>query len=658
LLVRSHSTATNLRPLFQDTINKKHIVLYGDDKEDRELSNIESSEPSKQTSKQTMADSQQEDDDRKPAARPVGATTAESPSSEMKEKLAEMQAYLESLPPDTKASYVQALEQAPALVQTETDPRRFLRHTRYDAAAAARLLAAHWTQRRALFKDKAFLPLALTGEGALHRTDMALLSCGFLVVLPHSRHTQARSVLCYDAARLEKQAAKEYQLRVAFYLLAVACENEQSQLEGLVLLFLMEGGDTGAVRSAGSSSTGGRAKKQMLLQEVLQVMPCRIEKVYGVRIVPPKTEQQPQLPSALKKMSAAVSAVFGPTAAALDRLVLVQGTKESCVAQLELAAGLNRAGIPKSMGGDWGYESFVQWQEMRTRFEWGLPPGVGGKDSASLFDFAHSTINLKTLTEEEKTERKRRLNVLHSRRKREREKVEIEVLQEQVVEFEEKNRSLEDDNERLETLLRQAHNMVSSSGSERSGSSGGGGGAAAAAYPAHQQPSPPLFAQHPQLSRGGGSTQQQRQQFRDALEGESKMSHHSSISPERQYYQQLMQQQQEPQQQHPGSFNNMQDLLALSHLFQGQQQPAPIASQGNIRQALLQQLQLRELQRQLAARGTLMDQLLLQQQQQQQQSRQLAADQQRQFEQDYDSSSAEDAKDPRSGAGPAYRPPS
>jgi len=134
------------------------------------------------------------------------------------------------------------------------------------------------------------------------------------------------------------------------------------------------------------------------------------------------------------------------------------------------------------------------------------------------------------------------------------------------------------------------------------------------------------------------------------------MSHHSSISPERQYYQQLMQQQQEPQQQHPGSFNNVQDLLALSHLFQSQQQPAPIASQGNIRQALLQQLQLRELQRQLAARGTLMDQLLLQQQQQQQQSRQLAADQQRQFEQDYDS--AEDAKDPRSGAGPAYRPPS
>lgn len=362
--------------------------------------------------------------------------------------LAELRQQIAALSPERNSAYLQALSKCPSLVENETRPLWFLRQTNFNPVLAATLLAAHWAKRVELFKDKAFLPMALTGEGALNRTDMSMLNSGFFVVLPKDELNN--SVLCYDASRLEKQS-KEYQLRVAFYLFSVACENSQAQSEGIVLLFLME-------------QFSGRNPKRQSLQEIVQAMPCRIKEVYCVRISmsPPKclTESASKEAASMltsKKMSIAVAGVFGPIQP--NQLTLIQGSKERCVVQLE-ELGLERRSIPKSMGGDWGYESFVQWQELRTRFEWGLPPGVGGKDSSNLFDFATSSMDLKSLTDDEKLERKRRLNVLHSRRKREREKVEVEVLHEQAIELEEKNRALDEDNERLQILLNNASGVV------------------------------------------------------------------------------------------------------------------------------------------------------------------------------------------------------
>jgi hypothetical protein len=60
------------------------------------------------------------------------------------------------------------------------------------------------------------------------------------------------------------------------------------------------------------------------------------------------------------------------------------------------------------------------------------------------------------MTEEEKAERKRRMNVLHSRRRRERERVEMEVFSEQVTDLREKNWILKQENDKLETMLREA----------------------------------------------------------------------------------------------------------------------------------------------------------------------------------------------------------
>ena len=520
-------------------------------------------------------------------------------------QLAELQRQIEALPPDLNSAYLHALAKCPALVETESQPLRFLRQTHFNPVSAAPLLAAHWTKRVELFKDKAFLPMALTGEGTLHRTDMSMLSTGFLVVLPNDEFDN--SVLCYDAGRLEKQA-KEYQLRVAFYLLSVACENPKAQSEGIVLLFLME-------------QFSSRNPKRQSLQEIVQVMPFRVKEVFCVRISssPSKlsivsTNEEAASTVTSKKMSAAVASIFGPMHP--DNLVLVQGSKERCISQLQ-RVGLARQSIPKSMGGDWGYESFVQWQELRTRFEWGLPPGVGGKDSSSLFDFASSTMPLKNLNDEEKIERKRRLNVLHSRRKREREKVEIEVLQEQAIELEENNRALDEDHERLQLLLHKAKEVAKKA--KLLGSMGpsdqGKNHQQRPPGPNHESvpPLPPI--QHGEICQRPYGIQYQRGEVlprgftgssedivleRDRQEEESKERnlHH--------FLEQQLDQRQlhHRHQQQPSRF---QELLSLSQQYHNQP----------MHPALLQQRHIQELQQQLAAHQELLGHLLEQQQMQQ-----------------------------------------
>jgi len=70
--------------------------------------------------------------------------------------------------------------------------------------------------------------------------------------------------------------------------------------------------------------------------------------------------------------------------------------------------------------------------------------------------FCFSLKALSELSEEDKVERKCRLNVLHSRWQHERQQIEVEVLREQVSEMREKNRMLSKKNEQYEQLLEAA----------------------------------------------------------------------------------------------------------------------------------------------------------------------------------------------------------
>jgi acyl carrier protein phosphodiesterase len=64
------------------------------------------------------------------------------------------------------------------------------------------------------------------------------------------------------------------------------------------------------------------------------------------------------------------------------------------------------------------------------------------------------------LSDDEKAERKRRLNVLNSRRNRGRKRAEVEVFRDQVYDLHDKNYALRAENERLESLVQSASSMV------------------------------------------------------------------------------------------------------------------------------------------------------------------------------------------------------
>ena len=91
--------------------------------------------------------------------------------------------------------------------------------------------------------------------------------------------------------------------------------------------------------------------------------------------------------------------------------------------------------------------------------QWNLPPAASHKGVDKVFDFSGLKQPSK-LSEDDRIERSRRMNVLHSRRKRERERIEIEVLHEHCDELRAKRQCLVREGERLQQLIGAAHNSV------------------------------------------------------------------------------------------------------------------------------------------------------------------------------------------------------
>jgi hypothetical protein len=98
-----------------------------------------------------------------------------------------------------KEEYLMALEVAPRLVLLESDPARFLRYTNFNVAAAAQTLVLYWKRQREVFGGQAFLPLTLTGNGALSSKDIEFIKTGSVVFLPND--ADGRTVVCVDGSR-------------------------------------------------------------------------------------------------------------------------------------------------------------------------------------------------------------------------------------------------------------------------------------------------------------------------------------------------------------------------------------------------------------------------------------------------------------------------
>ena len=343
-----------------------------------------------------------------------------------------MQQAIEAIPRASKIAYIAAVQRVPDIVEKESDIVYFLRHARFDVNAAAFLLIKYWTSRTEIFGDRAYLPLQQTGEGALDRKDIAIISSGYLLCLPQD--STGRSVIFCDGSRLSK-SSRQSRLRTSFYMYSIALENAVTLTDGLVLLYVL------------TEASFDRANKECL-QLVVDSLPLSF---YDVHLLQHRDSSDE---------SASAHKIDQDLLRYLQAATTSKIFHHSAPTKIGLTQHLVRHGfcptrLPKSIGGKFGYDNFVQWQELRTRFEWDLPAGVSKKDEEAYFDFSHVK-RLSQLSDDEKNERKRKLNVIHSRRKRERERIEVEVLEEQFIELSEEKSTLILEEKRLIDLLQQA----------------------------------------------------------------------------------------------------------------------------------------------------------------------------------------------------------
>ena len=142
-----------------------------------------------------------------------------------------------------------------------------------------------------------------------------------------------------------------------------------------------------------------------------------------------------------------------------NKVTIHTGTSWDQFASQLVDHGMSREGVPKELGGNWSLADFLQWQELRARSEWNLPIGLSLFQLAGRYSIPCNK-NAACISEEEKAIRQRRMEVIHSRRKRSRAQVQVQALQEQCSDLKKERKALLREGRELEELEQQAQAII------------------------------------------------------------------------------------------------------------------------------------------------------------------------------------------------------
>lgn len=255
-----------------------------------------------------------------------------------------MEEALKTIPHKDKAAYLEALHTCPELVKTESDMLRFARVESYNATAAARRLIDYWEHRKDLFGERAFLPMTQTGEGALSKKDIVILSCGCLAIT--RKDVAGRSVVVGDRQKLiDKSAdALKARLRAVFYILTILSEEELHQKEGIVWIVSLI---TPRVIEFNPDAATALTKS-------LMCMPIKLKVIHFV-VIPPKTAKKDEVEGIADRIKDVLEK--NNQAAKYSGHMLIH--KRSSVEEISdvlKSFGIPPESVPKSCGGTWKYE--------------------------------------------------------------------------------------------------------------------------------------------------------------------------------------------------------------------------------------------------------------------------------------------------------------
>ena len=341
------------------------------------------------------------------------------------------------LPQEERNDYCRAKQEKPHLIERESNPIWFLKFEKYNTWSAAKRLCFYWHERVRLFRDRGFLPLTMTGDGALNRTDIAIFKRGASVFLPND--SAGRSVMLHDATRRKKRDPDSVK-RLYFYFNQVVMENPLSPTMGFVCIVLLS--------TATFDAVGVEKKERYKLVE--QAFPTKNHAVHTVckDDFPLKTfvdEAVPLFHSAFPKDD-------------VKHFHKTSGDKNELAEFLDEEHGLPKRCVPLCLGGDWDYEQFEQWKEKRFQIEWKLIPALASQQSSG--GSGEDSGEGRKLSEEERKDKKRRYNILYTRRRRKRDRQEADELEKQIEALQaEKVKNIKE-GENLQSLLSEAQKAL------------------------------------------------------------------------------------------------------------------------------------------------------------------------------------------------------
>jgi hypothetical protein len=358
-----------------------------------------------------------------------------------------------------------ALSAAPELVKAETPWEQLMSRNQRAHRPALALADCWWRLRRELFGTKAWLkPMTQTGEGALSRKEISFLrSSECIQWLPLD--AEGRSVLYVDLVEALSLACREQSdhgvllrcLYYAFYVVATDHARREKELassskSALVLISPDRGTsvpfDTFLERHRGFCST---------MHQLWGSTPLVLG---GIHLLPMTTQDL-----SCQRLSNSINRI------GVYELYGLQAHRSCCTPLLLRHESLNTLSqhgltaknLPTSVGGTFGRLQFSQWLELRVRYEWYVPAGTRNKALLDMFDFSHVK-PLSELSGDELAERKRRMNILHTRRKRDRENQEELSSRDQIAALSSDNDRLRGDNARLEKILEWSRAEMSRQG--------------------------------------------------------------------------------------------------------------------------------------------------------------------------------------------------
>lgn len=356
---------------------------------------------------------------------------------------AQLRESIEMIPLNEKSAYLKALRRAPQLIGIESPMERFLLFDNYNPWSAARRIVNYWEKRVEIFGERAFLPLLLSGEGALDKDDLECMNTGFLMLLPEDKH--GRTVMFHDRARLTSPAVLDEtkRLRCLFYILNAASESERCQRNGIVAL-------TAYGEKTRASTFDRRSVSTGIALVQCEAIPVSIKGVHLVML-----SRRPIL-----------DIVIPATVQILERWnflkqqIVVHTRKEKeDILQSLCTYGFDPEGIPKvPLGGYWTLGCFKRWMDDRLILERQTysrahpqGPGVASMWPQDGDEAAH---------QEDEARMKREIDAAYARRKRARKKIEIEVTQEEVERLKRQKQRLENTGVALERQLNDARRIV------------------------------------------------------------------------------------------------------------------------------------------------------------------------------------------------------